>query len=125
MAFQNSIGRSLVLILSMMKRILSVSALLISLTAVSCGGHEESNPIKENVPVDGKTVYLNNCVICHGEDGKLGAAGAKDLSVSTLNDADVLIKIKQGGNGMTAFQGMISDEEIKAVSDYVKHLRAE
>lgn len=76
-----------------------------------------------NAPADGKTIYSQQCSICHGDDGRLGAAGAKDLSVSTMDLNERISIIKQGKNGMPALQGMISNNEINNVAEFIATLR--
>lgn len=88
------------------------------LIIVSCG--EKKDP---NAKVDGKLVYERNCALCHGSDGKLGSGGAKDLAVSTLGKSERVSIIRQGGKGMTPFKGVLEENEIDAVADYIESLR--
>ena len=84
--------------------------------------------------VDGAEVFANNCVACHGPDGKAKnpaarKLGVKDLTVSTLTDAQIEKQVKEGArnkNGvqvMPAFKDTLSAEEIRAVIAKVKSLR--
>src|SRR5689334_10930105 len=50
--------------------------------------------------MDGKTLYENNCVLCHGPDGKLGMSGAKDISATALDMAGIMEVILKGKNNM-------------------------
>ncbi len=67
----------------------------------------------------GAKVYKEKCVICHGADGKLGLNGAKDLTLSIKSDEEKIIQIKKGKGSMTAFEHLLTEDEIKAV---VKHI---
>ena len=67
--------------------------------------------------VSGKSVFLNNCTICHGQKGTGGNGGP---DISTQSDAAHNVdQVTNGGGGMPAFGGQLSEEEIKAVADYV------
>jgi len=116
MAFQNSTWRSLVLTL-----VGSTSCLLIS----SCSSGTQSNATEATMlPPSGKELYVENCAVCHGEDGKLGASGAKDLTVSTLSDNEVLQRINEGKNGMPPMKSALETKEnVSAVAEYVKGMR--
>ncbi|MEO6759682.1 MAG: cytochrome c [Saprospiraceae bacterium] len=72
---------------------------------------------------DGMAVFRQNCVICHGADGRLGLNGAKDLSVSILPLEERIQIITQGKNLMTPFGKILSPGEITAVADYTLHLK--
>jgi cytochrome c6 len=63
------------------------------------------------------------CASCHGEDGKLGIAGAKDLSISKLTNSEITSIIYNGKNGMPSFGGAFTEEQLKALVPIVKSLR--
>jgi len=73
----------------------------------------------------GKALYDAKCVSCHGEDGKLGSSGAKDLSQSTLTDSEIKNSILYGNeNGMPPFKDQLGAEEnLDLLVAYVKSLR--
>jgi mono/diheme cytochrome c family protein len=84
--------------------------------------------------VDGAEVFANNCVSCHGSDGKARnpaarKLGVKDLTVSTLTDAQIEKQVKEGSRSksgvqvMPSFKVKLSPEEIQAVITAVKALR--
>jgi len=66
---------------------------------------------------EGKTLYEKNCVLCHGNDGKLGASGAKDLSASTMGVTEMKEIILHGKGLMPAAQ--VNDEQAMAIAEYV------
>jgi mono/diheme cytochrome c family protein len=66
---------------------------------------------------DGKKLYEANCVSCHGTDGKLGLAGAKDLSTSALSIAEMKEIILHGKGMMPA--ASVNEEQATAIADYV------
>lgn len=107
-----------------MKRLLIFIPLL---ALVSCGG-EKAKPVIDpktgEEVVSGRDLYSTNCTACHGDDGALGYSDAKDLSVSTLSDEEIMDMIINGKNGMMPYKNILKTEkERKAVMNYVKSLR--
>jgi cytochrome c553 len=68
----------------------------------------------------GKTVFANNCVSCHGPDGR-GGNGGPDLTTipSAKNLKTVLAQVENGGGGMPAFKGQLTPKQIADVGAYV------
>ncbi len=80
---------------------------------------------------DGAKVFAAKCANCHGKDGKGQTAMGKQKGAKDLNGAkgtvEDIIKIATDGKkndagkvASPAFKGKISDDDIKAVSEYVK-----
>jgi mono/diheme cytochrome c family protein len=91
--------------------------LLFSVILFSCA---ENNPTTPDGKPDGKALYEQNCSICHGDDGKLGSAGAKDLSISTMTLEQRMAIILNGKGGMAPFgDDMINEEQRKAIAEYL------
>lgn len=80
-------------------------------------GDADAASIKE-----GQAIFSQKCVLCHGADGKAGFQGAKDLTASTLADADIM-NIIQHGKGMMPPNDDLTDAQVQQVKDYVKYLR--
>jgi cytochrome c oxidase cbb3-type subunit 3 len=76
----------------------------------------------------GKTIYADNCVSCHGEDGK----GNRDLGAPNLADAiwlnggtkaEVMRSIETGRGGvMPAWAGRLDEATVKKLAVYVHSL---
>lgn len=66
---------------------------------------------------DGKALYEANCALCHGNDGKLGMAGAKDLSASALDLSGMKEIILHGKGAMPA--STVNDEQAQVIAEYV------
>lgn len=68
----------------------------------------------------GKTLFAQNCALCHGANGKLGLNGARDLTKSNLNAAGRTYIVANGSASgvMPAFKGQLSDEQIAQVVAY-------
>lgn len=67
--------------------------------------------------------YITHCKMCHGEDGKLGLSGAKDLSESTLSDDEIREIIKNGKNSMQGYDKYFNDQQLDEMIAFVKGLR--
>ncbi len=78
---------------------------------------EVKNDTHEIAATDGKSLYEANCVLCHGSDGKLGMAGAKDLGATVLDLAGIKEIIVHGKGAMPA--APVNDEQATAIADYV------
>ncbi|MBB6674490.1 c-type cytochrome [Cohnella nanjingensis] len=64
-------------------------------------------------------VYKSNCLSCHG-DQLQGAMGPALTKVgSTLSEDDIRKQITNGGGGMPAFKGTLTDEQVNAVASWL------
>lgn len=99
--------------------------LLIAPVAIlACGGADNAPAAAaDTTPVDGRQVFVANCQVCHGEDGRLGLNGAKDLTTSTLSKPEMAAIVKFGRNTMTPFRHILSTAEIDAVVEYVRTMK--
>lgn len=86
---------------------------------------EQQDDFTQQTPAQqGASLYSMHCAQCHGEDGKLGASGAKDLSKSRLSDAQISKLIKNGKGAMPSMKALLeTDENINQVLSHVKGLR--
>jgi outer membrane protein assembly factor BamB len=68
----------------------------------------------------GKSVFTENCGSCHtlADAGTSGSVGP-DLDELQPGEAEVARQVTDGGGGMPAFGGRLSDAEIAAVATYV------
>lgn len=72
--------------------------------------------------VQAKAIYAQECVKCHGDNGKLGAMNAADLTATKLTTDEISQVIKNGKGVMPGFT-QYSDAEVKAISEYVLTLK--
>lgn len=76
----------------------------------------------------GEKIFTDNCIKCHGVDGKKKYNGAKDLSISVLS-LDERIKIISSAQSISdmfhepRFVDVLSENEIKEVAEYIVTLR--
>jgi cbb3-type cytochrome c oxidase subunit III len=82
---------------------------------------------------EAETTFEAKCAACHGKDLKADSRIAKMVGVPDLtvrsnwkhgtSEADVEKVIRDGpGKKMPAFKDKLSEQEIKAVAEYVRHL---
>lgn len=71
----------------------------------------------------GKKIYETQCLNCHGPSGESQMSGSKDLSISEMSMTQVEDIIKKGKNTMPAFEKVLTEEQTKAVAEYVVSLR--
>ena len=74
-------------------------------------------------PPDGMAVFRQQCVTCHGADGKLGLNGAKDLSASALTLEERVEIITNGRKLMAAYGQLLQADEIKAVAEFTMTIK--
>jgi mono/diheme cytochrome c family protein len=72
---------------------------------------------------DAQAIYNAQCARCHGEDGALGLLGATNLQTSVLSKEEAIGVIKNGRKSMPVFSGVLSDQELAQVADYIQGLR--
>jgi len=79
---------------------------------------------------DGSAVFKNNCVMCHGEDGKgFPALKTPDFTdpkwQASTKDKEIREVIKNGkkGTAMVGFADKLKDQEISAVITYIRSLK--
>lgn len=84
-----------------------------------------SASVTNNSPqTDGALVFHQNCVFCHGEDGKKKYRNAPDLSLSSLSEDAIIQSVREGSKGkMPSYLHILSDENIEAVSKFVTGLQ--
>jgi mono/diheme cytochrome c family protein len=108
----------------MVLRIYFFSIILIGL--ISCANNESKVDVlpPETPQEKGASLFLIHCASCHGEDGKLGASGAKDLTSSKLSDKEITNIINNGKNAMPPMNVLLENKEnIDLVIKHVKSLR--
>ena len=78
---------------------------------------------------DGKALYASKCAMCHGADGVAkkmaeGSANLNDPEWQKKSSVEAIEKVTHDGKGkMPKFEGKLTAEEIKAISEYVKTLK--
>lgn len=106
---------------------------------LTVGNRAMRNPLpatEENIRM-GQKSFTNYCMVCHGLDGQATGvpfAQAMYPPVPSLNSAEVqgytdgqlkwIIENGIGPSGMPAAKGILNDDEIWTIVDYLRHLPA-
>ncbi len=87
--------------------------------ATETGGGEDGED-GEGDGAEGEAIFTENCGSCHtlSAAGTTGTTGPNLDDLAPAEDA-VETQVRNGGGGMPAFEGQLTDEEIAAVSSYV------
>ena len=72
---------------------------------------------------NGKTLFKQYCVTCHGINGDLKTNGAIDLKHSVLTLDERILVITKGRNIMTSFENKLTTKQIKSVAEYSIQLK--
>ena len=96
-------------------------SLVLGLLLTSCTSSEGTSS-DEMIEVTGAQLYQENCVICHGDDGRAGISGATDLSESMMSDDSIKYYILQGKKSMPPFS-FLFEEDNEALNDVVTHVK--
>lgn len=67
---------------------------------------------------NGRQVYKQSCVYCHGDSGAGGHGGGAELT-SALKIADIFTVLTNGRNGMPNFSAVLTAEQVHDVSTYL------
>jgi cytochrome c5 len=105
------------------KRNKVLASLSFFLIVVSFGLAHKAKDAKAGVQIatiSGKEIYEEKCMLCHGNDGKLGLSGAKDITATQLSHTDIVTLIANGKNTMPAFNSTLNNEQIEAVTNYIE-----
>lgn len=70
-------------------------------------------------------VFATTCGWCHEDGGRVAGKGPK-LAGTTRSDAFIIDRIKHGKEGaMPAFEGTLTNAQIKALVRYIRGLKSE
>lgn len=109
-------------------RTVAVLLTLITLpTLVACGGSAPEPSAEASGP--GQALYERDCAMCHGMDGEAarigrGAVDLNDPDWQKRTSVEQIVEVVAEGRGqMPAWKNRLSEEEIRAVADYVRTLK--
>ncbi len=68
-----------------------------------------------------EAIYQQSCIACHGADlsGKMGGKTNLQHVGADMSTEQIVAQITNGGGGMPPFQGRLTDDEIKALADWL------
>jgi len=107
----------------MVLRSFYISMCLLLFAACTSSSEEIAGP-PETPEVLGENLFIMNCAACHGDDGKLGASGAKDLTMSRLTDNEIVKILTEGKNAMPSMKANLETKKnMDLVIAHIKKLR--
>ncbi|NBU35321.1 MAG: cytochrome c [Bacteroidetes bacterium] len=108
-----------------MKNILIFASLFASILLMGAKISYDTPTGNRPTAVDGKKIYKQYCVTCHGIYGDMGASGAANLAISKLKLNERIEVITNGRKAMASFKALLDKEKIKAVAQYTMTLKPE
>jgi mono/diheme cytochrome c family protein len=107
-----------------------IGIILLVLSAAACSSDAtKTQPViasqssTENPIDNGKVLFEEKCVLCHGADGTAGISNAADLQKSTMDTISIIKTISNGKNAMPAFSEQLGAGEIEQITNYAFTLR--
>ncbi len=97
-------------------KILALFSLMFIVGAYGLAEMSRTKKVDSSI-TDGKLLYEKTCAVCHGNDGKLGMAGASDLTQIQLHKNEIVHVILNGKGAMPKVQ--MTEEQANAIADYV------
>ncbi len=89
-----------------------VAFFLVSILFACSSEPDKINEVPQETPVEkAENLFILYCASCHGEDGKLGSSGAKDLSKSTLSKQEISEILSKGKNAMPPMSALLETKE--------------
>ena len=85
--------------------------------------HEIVASLNETALTNAQKIYVQQCVVCHGEDGTKGMSGAANLAASKLSLNDRKQVITNGRGMMPGFKRQLSEQEIDELAAYTLTLK--
>jgi cytochrome c551 len=118
------------------KWMMGLMALTLALSLSACGGKKEAtnngeatgntNTSGGTVAVDAaaaETVYKANCVSCHAVDLAGGVGPNLQKVGNQLTIQEITTRINNGGGGMPAFKGQLSNAEIANLAGWLGSMK--
>jgi mono/diheme cytochrome c family protein len=94
-----------------------------SLAVVASAGLAKEKAAKDDQNT--KELFATTCGWCHEQGGRVAGKGPQ-LAGTKRSDSFIINRIKQGKEGaMPAFEGALTDRQIKGILRYIRGLKAE
>jgi len=97
------------------------SSIVIYFLLFSCQEHGNTNTKTLSKEERSKKLFIDNCVVCHGEDGKRQLANASDLSISKLQKKELKEIISNGRKSMPPYKSVFDEDELNLLVEYIEN----
>lgn len=104
----------------MKKTIMIVAAFGLAVGLSACGGgggESESENTGDTSSSEARTIYVDNCASCHGENLEGNSGPSLENIGSDMSKEEILAQIENGGNGMPP--AIIQGEEAEQVASWL------
>lgn len=91
----------------------------------SGGDNGQASPNEETqgdaIAAEAQEIYQNRCINCHGRDleGRVGPNSNLQGIGSRLSVEEIAATIREGRSPMPAFQGILTEEEIQTIAEWL------
>jgi mono/diheme cytochrome c family protein len=97
------------------------------LMVIGCGTRNDATSKSDSgtAPSDSqiKRAYTMKCALCHGNDGRLMASKAPDLSLSELSFEERVAIISYGKGMMPPQKDILNEATIRGIANYIEQFR--
>ena len=103
-----------------------VAAVILGGCSDGGNGSAQSDQPDTAGPTDGRTIFVQQCSSCHAlADADATGTFGPNLDQGDYDAEGVERKVRAGGGGMPSFEDRLTDEQIRAVSEYVASASAD
>lgn len=102
----------------------NIKVILILITLSSCFLFSSKNHAADIY--NGKKIYQDRCALCHGKGGRAEMPGTPDLSKQQgmqKSNNFLLNRIKQGKGSCPPYGGILKEDQINDVVNFIRTLR--
>ena len=109
-----------------------LAAVLLAICSLPSAGCAGSSQASEQPAADGRALFGQACAKCHGEDGGGGLPtavnGPRPIDLrqtswqQSRTDAEIVATVRDGRGAMPPFEGVLTHEQIQAVTAHVRQL---
>jgi cytochrome c6 len=90
----------------------------------ACGGNPDAATIAalSGDSANGKTLYENNCQVCHGPNGKTGTANKDIVHEAKDETTEAISTILDGDGTMPSWRAQLTNQQVADIIAYLKTL---
>lgn len=89
---------------------------------LSCSNEHSNSNLTEPIS-KAEQNYIKHCSSCHGKKGDAQVSGAANLRLLNRSEEEIYNTINDGKRVMPSYKGILTEEEILELSQYVLNIR--